>query len=472
MKKGSFSFRISLFFITFIFLASSLFAQTRESWLKLERNGKGYGYDHIVVEDLEHGRVKYTIFQTIKTDIAGFNPQDIIQEGYYIVDEDMKPVAFDLSIKFQTKKTNIRGEIREGLLLLSSQTNEGEIKSQEIPFEDVFFEIVLGNLIYRRKDERNFILKIFNPVEAKINEYDVEALPDAKEGIIAKARERITMIFHIDRNGLVKQIKFVELNSRSYATTAKNARNIDYLNTADGLTLTVQADPCFPNVWDINKAQISIKWKGIPFEEFNFTDNRQSAIEKVKNEEEYEAVLEINKPLSIPKNIDFPFKGKEFKPFLDDTEYIKPNDPSIKKKLSEIRDDEKDVHALVQKILLWVYENIKIEYIAETLSGPDVLQQKRGKCVEYSTLFASLARAAGIPTRVAFGEALNGNNWVGHMWCEVWLGDWISVDAAAGIFVESPTHIKFTHSPTVMGTQKIRWKLVDNLAIEILTFQK
>jgi transglutaminase-like putative cysteine protease len=92
--------------------------------------------------------------------------------------------------------------------------------------------------------------------------------------------------------------------------------------------------------------------------------------------------------------------------------------------------------------------------------------------VEFSTLFASLARAAGIPTRIVFGEALNGKNWVGHMWCEVWLGEWIAVDAAAGIFVETPSHIKFIDSPTVMGTQKIRWKLVDNLGIDILAFQK
>ena len=133
---------------------------------------------------------------------------------------------------------------------------------------------------------------------------------------------------------------------------------------------------------------------------------------------------------------------------------------------------KKDALSLVKRIFLWVYENIGTEYTAETLSGPEVLKRKRGKCVEFSTLFASLARAAGIPTRVAFGEALNGKNWVGHMWCEVWLGEWVAVDAAAGILVESPSHIKFIDSPTVMGTQKIRWKLVDNLGIELLAFQK
>lgn len=463
-------------FLLFLFLisvtTSSLLCQTRESWLKLERKGQGYGYDHITVEDLENGGTKFKIDHTIKTDIAGFNPQDITQKGHYIVDGNMNPVSFDLRINFKSKETRITGECRDGTMYLSRQVNGDEAQSLEIPFHDVYFEVVLGHIIFQKKDESKFKLRVFNPVEAKVNVYDVEVLPDEKEGIIAKVRERITMIFSIDKKGLVKQIKFVELNSRSYVTSAKNARKIDYLNTADGLTLTVLCNPQFPNVWGINKAHVSIKWKRIPFDQFRFMDNRQRTIEKVQNGDEYEAVLEIIKPPPPSNPIAFPVQDEKFAIFLEDSEFIIPSDPAIKKKVLEIIGEEKDALSLVKKILLWVYENIGTEYLAETLSGPEVLKRKRGKCVEFSTLFASLARAAGIPTRVAFGEALNGQNWVGHMWCEVWLGEWVAVDAASGILVESPSHLKFIDSPTVMGTQKIRWKLVDNLSIEILTFQK
>jgi hypothetical protein len=469
LKKGQQFFLFSLSILLFL---SPLLSQTKESWLKLERKGKGYGYDHIIVEDLDNGNIIYRVDHTIKTDIAGFNPQDITQKGHYIVDGNMNPVSFDLQINFKSKETRINGECRDGTLFLTRQVNAEESRILEIPFDDVYFEVVLGNIIFQRKDEEIFKLKVFNPVEAKVNSYDVEVLPDDRGGIIAKVRERITMIFYIDKKGLVKQIKFVELNSRSYVTSARNARNINYLNTSDGLTLTVLCKPQFPNVWDINKAQVSIKWKGIPFEQFQFTDNRQKAIETVQNGDEYEAVLEINKPLSQPDQVMLPIQDEKFALFLEDSEFIKPSDPAIRRQAIEIAGDEKDALALVKKILLWVYENIGTEYLAETLSGPEVLKRKRGKCVEFSTLFASLARAAGIPTRVAFGEALNGQNWVGHMWCEVWLGDWIAVDAASGILVESPSHLKFIDSPTVMGTQRIRWKLVDNLSIEVLTFQK
>jgi len=461
-----------LFLSLALLYVSPLAAQKRESWQKLERNGQGYGYDHVIAEDLANGNIKYEIYQTIKTDIAGFNPQDIVQKGHYIVDKNMKPVAFDLYIKRKFRETHIHGEKKKGILVVIRQVNSEKIQTEEIPFDDVYFEVVLGNVISQNRDRGSFSLRVYNPVEGKINDYDVEVIPDDKGSIIAKVKERITMIFTIDKQGLVKQIKFVELNSRSYVTTAKNARNIDYLNTADGLTLTVLCKPPFPNVWDIAKAQVSIKWKGIPFDQFRFTDNRQKAIEKVLSGDEYEAVLEINRPLPPNSHASFPIHDERFAPFLEDSEFIKPSDPAIRKLAREIIRDEKDPLAYMKKILLWVYDNIGAEYIAETLSGPEVLRRKKGKCVEYSTLFASLARAAGIPTRIAFGEALNGKNWVGHMWCEVWLGEWIAVDAAAGILIDGPSHIKFIDSTTVMGTQKIRWKLVDNLDIEILTFQK
>jgi len=460
-----------IFFFAF-FCTPLLSAQKRESWQKLERNGQGYGYDHIIAEDLSNGDIRYEIFQTIKTDIAGFNPQDITQRGHYVVDKNLRPVSLDLHIHFKYREIHIKGEKKEGTLYLTRQENGDDVQKQEIPFDDVYFEVVLGSVIFQKKDQASFTLRVFNPVEGKVNHYDVEVVPEDNGSVIAKVKERITMIFYIDKRGLVKQIKFVELNSRSYVTTARNARRIDYLNTADGLTLTVQCKPQFPNVWDIDKAQVSIKWKGIPFEQFRFDDNRQKAIEKVQMEEEYEAVLEINRPRSPSNYPRFPIQDDQFAPFLEDSEFIKPSDPAIQNLVIEIRSGEKDSLAMVKKILLWVYDNIKTEYIAETLSGPEVLKRKKGKCVEYSTLFASLARAAGIPTRIVFGEALNGKNWVGHMWCEVWLGEWIAVDAAAGILVDCPSHLKFIHSPTVMGTQKIRWKLVDNLGIEILMFQK
>jgi len=465
-------FKSYLLIILIFLLAIKGFAQSRESWLKLERKGKGYGYDHIVVESLGDGNIKYHIQEVIKTDIAGFNPQEIIQEGHYIVDLDMHPVSLDLRIQYHSKKMHIKGNCLNEVMYLTTVDDEGFTLNHEIPFQDVHFEVVVGNVIFRRKNENQFRLKIFSPIELKVNEFQVEVKETDGDGIEAILKERITMKYLIDRRGRIRQIEFVELNSRSYLTNAEDAQNIDYLNTADGFTLTVKPERPLPDIYKITQAQVRVKWQEIPFEEFKFEDNRQKIFAKSNSGKDYEAVLEITQPPPPSTRISFPVRDDKFALFLGETQYIKPTNPSIRKKLADIQKDEKDAYWLVQKILLWVYDNVKGEYIVETLTGPEVLQRRKGKCSEYATLFASLSRAAGIPTRIVFGEAVNGNRWIGHLWCEVWLGEWVAVDAAMGIFVTGLSHIKFIDSATVIGTQIIRWKLVDNLSLEILDFKE
>lgn len=469
MKKST---KSCLPLLLVILFSISGFAQTRESWLKLERNGKGYGYDHIVVESLRGGNIKYQIHEVIKTDIAGFNPQKIIQDGHYVVDMDMHPVSLDLCVQYHSKKMHINGKCINGVMYLTAIDDAGLALNHEIPFRDVYFEVVAGNVIFRRKRENQFRLKIFSPVELKVNEFQVDVKPAEGDGIEATLKERITMKYLMDRRGRIRQIEFVELNSRSYLTNADDARNIDYLNTADGFTLTIRPERALPNIYKITQAQIKVRWQEIPFEEFKLEDNRQKLLAKSNSGKDYEAVLEIFQPPLPTNSIPLPLRDDKFALYLGDTQYIKPSDPSIQQKLADIQKDQKDAYWLVQKMLLWVYDNIKGEYIVETLTGPEVLQRRKGKCSEYATLFASLSRAAGIPTRIVFGEAINGNRWIGHLWCEVWLGEWMAVDAATGIFVAGPSHIKFIDSATVMGTQKIRWKLVDNLSLEILDFKE
>ena len=463
---------IFLIICSLVFLSSLGYAQGRDSWVKLERNGNGYGFDHISTQKLDDGNIKYNIRQHIKTDIAGYSPQDIIQEGYYIVDGELSPVEMDLNIKSRSKEISLRGFCENGNMCVTVSDGNGTKDVREFPFNEVYFEVVMGKLIFKNKDQKNFKLKVFNPIELRVNEYDV-CVQEIKNGDLeATVRERITMKYAMDKRGRIKEINFVELKSRAYLTTALDAQKIDYLNTANGLTLTLKDTQVFPDIYNIVQANFKIQWKDIPIENFRFDDNRQKLMSQTCDERGSQAFLEYRRPLPPAKRIEMPVLGDRFSPFLKETEYIKPGDPLIQKTMEDIRGDEKDAFTYIHMLLLWMYDNIKTEYIAETLSGPDVLKRKSGKCTEYTTLFASLARAAGVPTRVVFGEAANGKDWTGHLWCEVWLGEWTAVDAAHGIFVTGPTHIKFIDSPTVLGTHKIRWKLVDNLQIEILDYDE
>ena len=79
-------------------------------------------------------------------------------------------------------------------------------------------------------------------------------------------------------------------------------------------------------------------------------------------------------------------------------------------------------------------------------SATDVLRTRSGDCTEFAVLLAALARARGIPTRVAYGlvyaDRFSGKKDVfsPHAWVQVWTGTrWQSYDAGLGEF--DATHL-------------------------------
>jgi len=451
------------------FSGASCLAQTKDFWLKIERKGTGFAYEHVSMRQLENGYFEYHSDAQMKIDLLGV-AQDVVQKGTYIVDANLLPVSFDLHLKFRAKDEHIKGEYAGGLMYVTIEDAEGGVRKREIPLKDIYFNVVLGDLIVRREKEGIFNVKIFDSANLRVESTEVKISKSGVKEIEAIVTDILTKKYRIDRQGQINQIDFVESHSRAYLTDAEDARNISYLNTADGYTLTVESKKPFPNVYKVTQAQIQVKWKDIGLEEFNFEDNRQKVIKRISTNGDYEVVLGFTKATAESKGVTAPVVDEKFAPFLRDTDFIEPGDPAIQRQLAEIKGDEKDAFIITENILRWISTNIKTDFIAETLTGPEVLKERRGKCTEYTTLFASLARAAGIPTKVALGERNMGKRWMGHMWNEVWLGQWMTVDPSAGIFVTGPSLIKFVDSPTVMGTQSIRNKLVDNLSVEILDF--
>jgi regulator of protease activity HflC (stomatin/prohibitin superfamily) len=160
---------ISVFFFT-----TSVFTQTKDYWLKTVRKGTGFAYEHMTIRKLKNGNLEYHIDSLAKTDVAGQNPQDMIQTGTYTVTADLIPVSIDFHIQFEVKKAHITGEYKNGLLHLAIEDEEGKVLEREIPFEETYFDVVLPDLILKRESEKIFSLKIFNPVEINVRETQID----------------------------------------------------------------------------------------------------------------------------------------------------------------------------------------------------------------------------------------------------------------------------------------------------------
>jgi hypothetical protein len=444
----------------------SLFSQTRDYWLKAERKGTAFAYQHITVTKLADGNLRYDSLSHVKMDVVGVNPQDIVITVSCVVDPELRPLSFERRAKFQTKETHTTGTRAGNQMTLTVRENDGPPEKRIIPLGDAYFGVVSADLIVRHANRKNFRLNIFDTSDLKVNAAEVEILKTGDSEIEASVKGPVsTCRSRIARDGQIREEHVVELGTRSYVTDAADAQNITYLNTADGAYLTVRSRKSFPNVYRVSRAQVQVRWKKIPFADFKLEDNRQKIVRQNQSGDEFEAVVEMTRPSKTSASPATP--GAEY---LGEDEFIKPQDPAIRKQAAAIAGETKDPAEIVRKLLTWVNTNVVVEMIAETLTGPEVLAKKRGKCSEYAILFASLARAAGIPTRIALGEHYVGP-WMGHIWDEVWLGEWTAVDPSSGTFVSGPTHLKFIDNPTVEGTQGVRRKLIDNLAIEILDFE-
>ncbi len=101
-----------------------------------------------------------------------------------------------------------------------------------------------------------------------------------------------------------------------------------------------------------------------------------------------------------------------------------------------------------QRIAAFVRDHVRDVPVVGVPNGLEVLRSGQGDCNEHTALFVSLARAAGIPSRIAAGMVYSeklGNAFYYHAWPEVALGGptgWVAIDPTFGQFPADATHLK------------------------------
>ncbi len=99
----------------------------------------------------------------------------------------------------------------------------------------------------------------------------------------------------------------------------------------------------------------------------------------------------------------------------------------------------------IERLLAWMDASIAKEAI-DAFSALDVLRAKRAECQGHAYLFAALARARGIPTRIVNGIVYSAEHggFLYHSWNEAWIAGqgWRPVDATFGQARADATHVK------------------------------
>ncbi len=130
---------------------------------------------------------------------------------------------------------------------------------------------------------------------------------------------------------------------------------------------------------------------------------------------------------------------------LEATPFIQVDAPEIQAAAARAAAGASDAFAASAKLAAFVYRHVRDEYVPAYSNALEALKSGRGDCTEHATLFVALARAVGLPARVAVGVAYwppgGGLGW--HAWAEVRVGEqWIAVDPTWNQPIADATHIK------------------------------
>jgi hypothetical protein len=142
-----------------------------------------------------------------------------------------------------------------------------------------------------------------------------------------------------------------------------------------------------------------------------------------------------------------PASAKEIEECLAETVAYPIHHPKVQKLLEKAVGNAETPRAKVKRLVRFVHGYLKPDYASKPVSVLDLIEVKRGSCVQCAQLLTTLGRAAGIPTRQVGGLMYLGDDqkaFGGHEWNEVVLdGHWVPVDAAWNQMEIDATHISF-----------------------------
>jgi transglutaminase-like putative cysteine protease len=149
---------------------------------------------------------------------------------------------------------------------------------------------------------------------------------------------------------------------------------------------------------------------------------------------------------------------------------IQSNDPRIISLARRIAGDERSARIVGQRITKWVHDSLTKDITFGIPNAVEVLEARKGDCNEHTQLFVALARAVGLPARIAAGLAFVDGKFFYHAWPEILLDDWVAVDPTFGQFPADAAHLRFVIGGVARQTELVR--LMGNLKIDVLAVNR
>jgi hypothetical protein len=440
--------------------------QATDEWFGIYQKGRKIGYAHTrTIPEAE----TYHLFEESELDILALGSVQRVKtviNSYATRSFLLK--YFDFTMESAATSMKIKGAVLGRKLVLDIDTG-GQKRTEKVPLANPPYlspNIKPAVLIAGLEPGKSYRFPVFNPATMSTEEADVAV----------ESKERIKIG---DTEQTVYKLKesFQGMETTSWITqdgeTLKEESALGYVLLKEPMVQAKKLDKGGPIVDIIDLTMIPsdpikesgqtiylrARLRGASLQGFRLDGDGQVLKEDV---------IEIARSAGTD-SYRLPYSQGALQSELKPNALIQSDDKIIIDQSTRILGGEKDARTAAKKLSEWVYASLAKKPVVSIPSALEVLKQREGDCNEHTALYTALARAAGLPTRMAAGIVYMDNGFYYHAWPEVWLGSWVAVDPTFNQFPADATHIRFVTGNLDRQSDIVR--LVGKLRVEVLEYK-
>lgn len=448
-------------------ILSSEITADRETWMNIFQGGEKIGFSHSSYTHLGQGyRFNETLFMRINT-MGMIQDIGLTTSGTLHTDFSLK--SFDFEIASGRFNFSAEGNIIDKTLALNTRSAGSKQTYQLNLTDNIYFTsgIVQAASAGKLKPGDQLSLKIFDPIAMGqepillqvLEEEDITIMGQEKKATkISLKFKGATQLAWVDEKGDLLREKgmlgiILEKTSREDAMYGLPIQSSQDLTKAASIPANID----IANPGELMQMKFEITGSG------DFTEQLQGGRQTY-----HSPVLSIKKESldDLPQQNLLPDPTENIMTFLGPSPFIQSDHPAVQKLASDLVVDKDPPLEKARKLVAWMQEHIKKRPVISLPDALSTLENRVGDCNEHAVLFAALARAAGIPTRIEAGVVFLRKRFYYHAWNSIYVGRWITVDALFDQIPADVTHIRLTS-----GMQKDQLDilgLIGNLKIQIL----
>jgi len=466
-----------------IFFAARAGAYTvpYEMWMGTFIGDKKVGWMSLNVESSEFQGVKGYKVTTVVNNHLTVLGADMTQLVLTICYTDLKyaPLEEDFSMSSGGETTTVKSKFGKKSIECEISAGSGA-STKSIPIPDG--TDLIADPLFTTSDVfpdigKEYDMRYFNPLTLSLEDLKIKV--DKREKLTVGGKEYDTvklknitpmgnMMVWQEADGGIVQVKGI-MNITMTRMSRKDA-TADTEGAGDLAVLT-RAESDKPIADPRAVKYLDALLVGIDDPQMLITDARQKAsVPKTETRPACASFKITATKFAAAKAADLPVRAPSLKEYLTATPYVDSDVKSVSDKASEIVGSETNSYRACSKIRAWVYGNLRVKAdIGITRSGSDVLKSKVGVCRDYAILFASLARAAKVPSKVVSGLIYTDGAFYYHAWVECYVGKWVPFDATLTSDFVDATHIKLAEGDATTMYNLAR--VIGSLKVEVKEYR-